>query len=337
MIFGLFRKKQLYILLFIPIVAVLLWLKTFLSLHLESLPDESFQMTFFRLVNEMLNKLDIPKLTRYISILLLVIQAFYVIKLNMKYGIIEEDKSTYLPAFVFIILSSSYFHLQRFHAIYIANLLLLFVLDIIFSSEKKRNAMSNYFNASLIIAISSLFYLNSIFYIILVWIGLIIFRSFKWREFIASLGGLVLPFIILQTYYYAIADLPEELLIDTQLNMVISMDFLRVFHNYYYVVYGYILLMILISSYYMIRVYKYKYIHSRKCYQLFLWQFILTAGLFTISSLWKMPSASLELIPVISVPVSFIISHYLLSISRKWVAELLFTIMLALVVSIQFI
>ena len=112
------------------------------------------------------------------------------------------NKTSYIPELMFAVLSSLFTPFLTFSPIIICNFLLLWILDRIFSLYRTSSTLSSVFDMSLIISIGSLIYFPFLFIFPIIWISLLIFRPFSWREWTASLIGLTIPYIFLGTWYF---------------------------------------------------------------------------------------------------------------------------------------
>ena len=54
----------------------------------------------------------------------------------------------------------------------------------------------------MIVAVGTLIYLPFIYMFLVIWIALIIFRPFNWREWVACIIGFITIFFFLAVYYY---------------------------------------------------------------------------------------------------------------------------------------
>ncbi len=334
MITTAFKTNKLYVFWLIPLFALALWIQTLSMSELPALSQDSFQMPLYTIVYSFFELIDIKFLSGIFSLILLLIQAFLMMNTNQKY---EIDKfQSYLSPVIFIIISSSFLPMQRLHPIFIANLFLLLALSRIFSSHKKENVLSNYFDASLLLSIGSLFYINLIFFIPLVWISLLIIRPFRWREWAITFLGLILPYLIVEAYMYFVQGDAKDLFVTILLNLLFD-SFgkfydLRYWHENlpFYLFYGFLLILIALSSFHMQKDLKFRKIKSRNGLYIYLWMFILTATIHYV-----IDSASMELIIIYAISVSSLISNYLYSFSKTWVGDIFVFLLLGFSIYIQ--
>ena len=325
MLLRIFQSNRLYVLILIPLAGLILWYKSLFSLYISEFSFDSCQMPLYYLIANILKGKILISVS--ISFVLLVIHAFLLIRLNTKFIFIK--KRTYLPALFFILISGSFLPLQRLTPVIFASLLLLFAIEKIFNSYKKAGLSYNYFDAAFLISLGTLFYFNMIFYLLIIWIGLIIFRPFNWREWIISFLGFICPYIFVISYYYLFEGTLKNFL-TTLINNFSPVNYLSSLSLSYYLFYSFLLFLILISSYYMIKIFPKKKINTRKYFIFFLWLFLITLIVYFV-----LPSTSIELLVILSIPVSYIISHYFDSIKSTWWSEALFILFVGFLCFIQ--
>ncbi len=141
-------------------------------------------------------------LSNIISLLTTALNAFIIGQLNNKYTIIRTR--SFLPVLFFVLLIASW---HDTHIIVISHLALTFILlafFAIFDVYRNRNASEQSFLSSLLIATASIFIEPLVLYIPLIWIGLILFYSLSFRNLLASILGMLTPWVLFVAvkFYY---------------------------------------------------------------------------------------------------------------------------------------
>lgn len=141
-------------------------------------------------------------LSNVVSLLITALNAFFIGQLNNKFTIIRTR--TFLPILFFVLLMATW---HETHTIVISHLslsLVLLSLFAIFRVYRNRNASEQAFLSSFLIAVASIFIEPLVLYIPLIWIGLVLFYSLSFRNFLATLVGLLIPWILYLAvrYYY---------------------------------------------------------------------------------------------------------------------------------------
>ena len=302
----------------IPIIAFIIWSKT-LFLHTNS--SINFKtMPFFDGVLKLIP--ENSTLSVIIAIILIIIQAYIIIRLNFQYMFLSVR--TYLPAVFFIIICSLYIPLQTLHPIIIGNLFFILAFDKALTSNKKRNLLSNYFISGFLLSIGSLFYFNLLFFLPIIWISKIILRGFNFREWFISIIGLATPYFFLIFYYFYFDkfDLFIQVLSE---NLFFNND-IPTLNFSYIILFSFVGFLVLISSFYLLSTINTKKIITRKYFKVLFWLFIFSSVLFVL-----VYSASIEIIVILAIPLSFIIANYFASTRSKWWSESLFTILILLI------
>lgn len=135
-----------------------------------------------------------------LATLLVVIQGIMINLLVSKYRIAREI--SLLPGLFFVLLSSAFTEFLYLSPLILANTFYIIVLYELFSTYRKYNAAGAIFNIGLWIAVGSLFYFSYCFLLILGIIGLVMLRSFTFREVLMLVCGLIAPYLLTGTYYF---------------------------------------------------------------------------------------------------------------------------------------
>jgi len=327
MLLSLFKGKSPVILLLITLVAFILWFNSFKGFaHLPAFVFDKSPMPFYAFLNNLLAERHFWRI--FIAFVILMAQAFMLVHINVKYYFIGER--TYLPAIIFVILASSIAGLNRLNPVTFSTLLLLFAIDRILASFRKDGLAYNYFDAAFLISMSSLFYANSIFFMLIVWLGLLIYRSFRFREWIYTFIGLLLPYIFVVSYYYITQqDVVQKISLLSENIADIRIGFLPR-PAYLFFILLTLFLMLLSGRKVALSIVKMK-IHARKTNWFLLGTFLIILFIYFV-----LPSASFELIIPASVPLAYNFSYYFSHSRKKLFASIFFTLYLILVLAIQF-
>jgi hypothetical protein len=151
-----------------------------------------------------------PESTRwqYISAItaFLVLYAFsiFIIKTNTDLMIVESANQT--PGFFFVILTGMYINTQRIVPEIIAGILIYIAIIILLYSNKKYKALKNCFNAGLCFGFSILLVNEFIIFLLIIFITLLLIRSFNWREFVSLISGILCILTIVCSLIYLYGD-----------------------------------------------------------------------------------------------------------------------------------
>ena len=194
---------------------------------------------------------------------------------------------------------------------------------------KGDNAMSNAYDVGMIVALGTLIYLPFIYMFLLIWIGLIIFRPFNWREWVSGIIGYATIFFFLAVIYY----MKDEMSQFYTIWLPLGTKFPNSIHIDYY---NYLILipviMILGLCFITLRQNFFKsYVQVRKSFQLLFW-FFLIGGL----SFYVKEQFNLNHFLLCAVPAAVFFAYYFLYAGKKWFYETLFLLLLAGIIYFQF-
>ncbi len=319
MFLKIFKSGQPALLVFIPFLAALLWLKYFILPQPVSMAFEPNPMPFYYGISTLLESQ--PIIGKILTLSLLVFIALWLSRINTKFIILQQR--TYLPAVIYLLLVSSYLPLQQLNPAVFACFFLVVAIEIMFDSYKKKGFALEFFMASFLISIASLFYARSAFLMLVVWTGLALFRTIYWREWVITLLGFISPYVLLFAWYYLRG---QDLAGNWELiryNFVHDRD-TGYLNNYYLIFYGYLLLVILLASRKMLGTYQGLKIYIRTFFRLNFWIFAFVTAAFLI-----IYNRAIEMIYFLAVPVSYILSYYFLNMRSKLAGEIIFGLLLA--------
>jgi len=141
-------------------------------------------------------------LSNIVSLLITALNAFLIGQLNNKFTIIRTR--SFLPVLFFVLLMASWHETHTLVISHIALLFILLALFAIFGVYRNRNASEQTFLSCFLIAVASIFIEPLLLYIPLIWVGLILFNSMSFRNFLASIIGVLTPWILFAAlkFYY---------------------------------------------------------------------------------------------------------------------------------------
>jgi hypothetical protein len=111
-------------------------------------------------------------------------------------------KPTFLPALLYVTLSALFTPFMVLSAPLICNFLTIWMLFKLFSIYKSDDAKSTTYDLGIIVAVGTLIYLPFIYLFLSIWIALIIFKPFNWREWVSGILGYITVFFFLAVFYY---------------------------------------------------------------------------------------------------------------------------------------
>jgi len=321
------KSNQPYHFLLIPIIATALWIRSFMNpVSYTFYPGEDMMLLYQPIKSVLINN---PLASHILALIFTILIAFLILKLNVQYAFIRSK--TFLPSSLFILITGGISDIHAMHPVYPAALFLVLAIDRIFSSFDKEVIHSNAFDAGVFLSIGSLFYLNLAFFFPILWIGFIIVRpNVNWREYILTTLGFSLPWLATLAYFQ-ITGRTDELLHTLETNVTSHQIFLR--EGLPIQIYiGYLVLLTLLGSIFLLSQYDGKKISSRKYFKVFFWIFLISCILII-----TVPAVSQEIMIVLAIPLTYLISNYLVFMKRQTWGEVFLYLLTAGVIYMQFV
>jgi hypothetical protein len=321
------KSNQTFHFLLIPLIAAALWIKSFMNPALFPFYQGEDTMILYQPINALLGQS--PLASNIVGLVFIILLAFLILKLNVQYTFIRLR--SVLPSILFILITSGLHELHAMHPVYPAALFFILAVDRIFNSYDKEVIHSNAFDSGVFLAIGSLFYLNLAFFFPFLWIGFIIMKpKVNWREYILSTIGFVLPWLAALAYYGATGQ-TDELMVTLKANISLHESFLK--ENLPIQIYmGYLMLLTLLASFLLLSQYDGKKISSRKYFKAFFWIFLISCTLVAAN-----PAVSQDIMILLAIPLTYLISNYLIYMKRQVWGEIFLYILVAGVIYLQFI
>ena len=258
-------------------------------------------------------------LSKFIAFLFLLFQAIMMIRINARYVLIQER--TFLPAFFFLVISSFFPSLLHFSPFIFGSFFILMMLEIIFSVYKAEANSYRFFESGLLIGIASLFYAKLIFLLPFLWIISLILRPFFWREWLFPVLGLSVLYLIVLSILFLGDKAPMSIFDTLSESLHFNYSFKTDWTNLTFS--GYLFILILMASIYMLKVFQFRKIYIRDYYLSFFWLFVLSLLIFVFLSGFE-----IGMIYILAIPISFILSNYFINSRSIRVKNILFMLFL---------
>jgi len=321
MIFKLLKSYNTSNLLLIILLTVVFLLGFFADSY-NGLSVQNGAFSLYSLVYDFFAEINKPLLNKIIITILILFEALFLTVINNYYNLL--GKRTYLPMLIYILVVLNILNTIEISAIIFANILFLAAWLNVKKAAGKEHAIANYYNASILIGIASLFYPNYIFLVVILWFNLLIIRKGGIRELIFSILGVLTVWYFVFSYYY-LSD--KEIIPITQL-----FHFEFSFHDFINLKPSQIITRIYISIIFIFAVlHILKYFISLKIdirNNLKLLFILFVVGLVLVVS----TNASLEIVHLTAIPVSLFISYFLVSIKKAFISNILLAGLLLLTI-----
>jgi len=268
-----------------------------------------------------------PLVDVFLAGVLVFIQALLVNRLVNQYGLLT--KPSFLPALMYIVLSSLFTPFLVLSPPLVCNFLLIWMLYKLFGLYKGDDAKSITYDLGMIVAIGSLIYLPFIYLFLAIWAALLLFRPFYWREWVIGIMGYATIFFFLAVAYY----LSDNIAIFYSIWVPLTTKFpTHVKIDYYnYLVLVPVIIIFILGIIKIRQIFFRSYVQVRKSFQLLFIVFLI-AGL----SFYVKAEFSLTHFLLCVIPVSVFFAYYFLHANARWFYESLFFILLISIVYFQF-
>jgi hypothetical protein len=238
-------------------------------------------------------------------------------------------QSTYFPFFFLIILLSCRASLIGFYPALASSLFLVLAIHKLISSYMKEKALPDAFDSGLFVGIATLFYIPSMLFLVLLWIGLLIIRTANWREWLCTILGFLVPFIF--TFTYNIVFFPNYPWFH---KIASEFSYHSVQHLYSWEQIT-LLIIILITAlgslwFYMNKITD-NVVKTQKFWTLMLWFILIASG-----SVLLCPVKDSRAFSILAIPGSFVMSAYFLKTKARNVPELSFLLLIGGVIISMF-
>ncbi len=320
---SIFRRISPLTFILLVVVAIVLRLGVFLKLP-EILPL-SFGEPFAWLLISSQPLFLSPVVNVAITAVLILIQALIFNKIINNYNLL--GKPTMLPALMYVTVSALFAPFLIITPPLICNFLLIWMISKLLSIHRRQDAISVMFDLSMMVAIGSLIYFPFIAMVPLLWLSLLIFRPFYWREWISILTGFAVIYFFLAVYYYWYDSLNKFYTIWLPLTNRFAANFSI---NYGYIVLIPVLMILVLSALSLQQNFFRSFVQVRKSFQLLFYMFLLILLSFYIK-----PESRLPHFILCVAPGSVFMAYYFLNAKVRWFYESLYLILAGVIIYFQ--
>jgi len=311
MILKYFTGNRISLLVVIPLALFVLWLPGGFSTVLQpieprlSVPLAGYLQQF---------GLSYPGWSLVISLIVVLLNAYLLVQLNTLHMFIPVRSQ--LPAFFYLAGVFSSTQWQTLHPGLLASSVLLVMLFRVLGTYKMEGTLLNFLDAGLLVSLASLIYLPAAAIVPVLFIAMVIFRPFNWREYVFSAIGLMIPYLFIFSGYYLAGHSAGEYFSMTGNRIqggtgIFTLDEVLIF--------GFYLAMIVFASYFMARSIGNMKIHSRKILLLLLFIFISSLLQWIV-----FPATGSGMLFFMAIPVTYLFAFYFVTGKANWMNEILF-------------
>ena len=268
-----------------------------------------------------------PGLNILLAAVLVLAQALLLNYLINHYNLL--GKPTFLPALMYVTLSGLFSPFLILSAPLICNFLLLWMLFKLMSLYKGEDAKSISYDVGMIVALGSIVYFPFIYLFLIIWIALMLFKPFNWREWIAGVLGYGTIFFFLAVFYYLNDRINNFYRIWLPLGKKFP-DHISI-NSWNYLLLIPVVLILVFCFFKLQQNFFKSYVQIRKYFQLLFFIFLITAFSFYVNASFHINHFLLCI-----VPAAVFFAYYFLYAGKKWFYETLYLLLLISVIYFQF-
>jgi hypothetical protein len=312
--------------LIIVLTAIIVWVSAFINPHIStSFVYDTNPMPLYGLLRQLLGENALIGVI--FSFVMVLLTTFLIVNFNTSHFFINER--TFLPAVIYVLLSGLFPDHQLLNPVLPASIFLMLAIRRIMDAYRKPGTAFNFFDASILIGTGSLFYANMVWFGVLAVIGIAILRTGNIKELIISIIGLLTPALLTAGIYYTMG---KDII---SLAGVLSYNLFSRSGEFSFsalTIIGLVLLgfIVLISIVHLLSLLNNKKIKSRKTFTELIWALVISIVVY-----FALPSASVELIWLAAIPVSYIIAHFMIFSRKKILPEIFFAALFIIILFMQ--
>ncbi|WP_442589346.1 DUF6427 family protein [Pedobacter sp. AW31-3R] len=260
----------------------------------------------------------------FIAGILIYIQAIIFNRVVNNHSLLS--KPSYLPALLYITGASLFEPFLVLSPTLICNFLLILIMDKLLRIGKSQTVIMIMFDVGIFIAIGTLIYFPFVVMLLLIWLSLLLYRSFHWREWVSGLVGFLSIFFFLAVFYY----LNDNIGMFYKIWLPLKNKFPSAFKIQYddYLVLVPVGIMMVLAAIQLRENFFRSFISTRKAFQMLFFMFIIA-----IASFYTKPNFKLYHFLLCVPPGAVLLAYYFSNATKRWFYESLFLI---LVLAIQF-
>lgn len=311
MLIGIFKSNQKLINILVVLFTLILWLPSFWLENSITLNNG--------MLDGVLNWISSIEWMNYlIAVIFISLQAIYLNHIVNELKLVKNN--THLVAFIFVLLYGLSPVFLVFNPIIVANVFVLVMFHQLSKTYNIQQPLSVSFNTGFLIALAALLYFPFILLFPFTWVVFVYAGIPKWRNFVVSIIGFLVPFIFYGAYLF-LTDSYQNISQTFGLNTVIFNE--GIIKKISPLLYYTLITIVLFSLFNLLQNIQKDVIKGRKFKMVFLMMplfillFVLINGVDYIA-----------VYLVMIIPLSFFLANYFNEIKRSWLAELLLTLLI---------
>lgn len=326
MLLKLFKGTGFGVIFLLVITLAALWAGAFLHPQPASLSvSEIRPMPLYGLLKSLVAGSQLAGIS--LAFILVCLMLFLLVNFNTTQFFINER--TFLPAVFYLLFVSFFPSCQVFNPVLPASVFLFIAIRRITDSYRIPGIAYNFFDAGILIGTGTLFYANLAWFGVLLIIGILIFRAISFTELILAIIGILTPVILAVGLFYVLGK-DIWLFLDDIRDNLFGQIHTPPFTRLTIILLIYTALLLIVTTGFLVVRQSSKKIKSRKTFSMFLWTMLVAVVVFIF-----VPSVSLEIVWIASVPACYILAHYFVFEKKRIFSEITFSLFFVLVILIQ--
>lgn len=321
-----FRKYTPLNILLLSAVGLVLCLGIFTHLP-DNLMPVFFEPAISNFTGELVPENISPETNVIITLVLTLIQALLINRVVNHFNLV--GRPSFLAALMYITLASLILPFLVLSPILICNFISIWMLDKLLSIFRRSEIKPLMFDLGMIVALGSLVYFPFIIMLLLTWCGLLIFRPFNWREWLAAPIGFATVYFFLGVVYLWFDRIDEFYEIWLPLTYPFPTSVSVDIHDYLVLL---PVLVIMVLFFFALRQNLFKsVVHIRKSFQLLFCMFVLC-----IVSFYLNVDRSINHFLLAVPPVATYMTYYFNYATKPWFYESVFAFFFLTIIYFQF-
>lgn len=249
------------------------------------------------------------------GLILILSSGLILLRLNTIHILLENR--SFMPLVFYLLLGATFPGAIVLNQYLIAGLFLIGSFSILTNESTNSKTSYTVFNASLLLAIGSIFCSILIFFIPFIWITAAIIKRLSWREIIHPFIAFLLIGFFILSYSILVNDNAWGFFQNFGKTLRIEPQFLKA-NTLSYISMGYLIFIGSISSIYMIYKQQARKNYTRKFYQVFLIMFLYS---LIVTLLFRGFNTQIMIIPAL--PVAYLFSGYFNKKNGNWLLDIM--------------
>ncbi|MBP3943169.1 beta-carotene 15,15'-monooxygenase [Sphingobacteriaceae bacterium WQ 2009] len=268
-----------------------------------------------------------PEVNVMVTLFLTLLQAFILNRVMNHFNIL--GKPNFLTALMYMTLASLFLPFLVLSPTLICNFISIWMISKLLNIYRQVDIKGLMFELGMIVAIGSLIYFPFIIMGLLLWVSLIIFRPFNWREWFTPLLGFSTIYFLLAVVYFWLGRMEEFYLIWVPLTYKFSTSLKMEVNDYFVVIpiiFTLLLFLVILKDNFFRSI-----VHVRKSFQLLFFMLILSF----VSFYWKR-DLSVNHFLMCATPITVYLAYYFTHSKKKWLFESVYAVIILTILYFQF-